>query len=119
MTDKKELLQLIIEGIQERKGHNITIVDMTHIDTTPTSNFVIAEGTSTTQVEAIAESVSEYVRKNSGVKPYNADGLGNSEWVVMDYGDIWVHIFMPETRRRYSLEELWSDAQIREIPDLD
>ncbi len=119
MTSDKELIQLIIEGIQERKGHSISIVDLSHIDSAATAAFVIAEGNSTTQTASIAESVEEYVRVNGNVKPYNADGMAIGEWVVMDYGDVWVHIFTPETRRRYSLEDLWSDAKITEIPDLD
>ena len=71
------------------------------------------------QVGAIADSVREYVQEKSSVKPYNYDGYANSEWIVIDYGDILVHIFIPEARHRYNLEELWSDAVITEIPDLD
>lgn len=119
MTSQKDLQQLIIEGIQERKGHSITVVDLSHIESAAAHTFIIAEGNSTTQVASIADSVIEYVRKNGGIKPYNADGIANAEWIVIDYGDIWVHIFVPETRTRYALEDLWSDAKIVEIPDLD
>ena len=61
----------------------------------------------------------EYVFKNSGVKPYNVDGENVGDWVIMDYGDTWVHIFLPETRVRYNLEELWSDAPVSHVADLD
>lgn len=114
-----DMRQLIIEGIQERKGHSITVVDMSHIDTAATATFIIAEGTSSMHTASIAECVEEYVRKNGGSRLYGIDGEEGSDWVVMDYGDIWVHIFLTETRRRYSLEELWSDAVITDIPDLD
>ena len=67
----------------------------------------------------VAESVGEYVFKNSGVKPYNVDGENVGDWVIMDYGDTWVHIFLPETRVRYNLEELWSDAPVSHVADLD
>ena len=119
MTSEKDLRQLIIEGIQERKGHAITVVDMSHIDTAATGMFVIAEGNSTTHLASIAESVEEYVRKNGGIKPFGMDDDEGSDWVILDYGSIWVHIFMPQTRMRYNLEDLWSDAKITEIPDLD
>ncbi|MCM1066916.1 MAG: ribosome silencing factor [Muribaculaceae bacterium] len=119
MTPKKDLQQLIIEGIHERKGRGVTVVDLTAIESAAASYFIIAEGNSTTQTAAIAESVEEYVRINGGVKPFGIDGAEAGDWVIVDYGDTWVHIFLPETRHRYSLEELWSDATITEIPDLD
>lgn len=115
----KKLIQTIIEGIQERKGHDITIVDMTKIEAAPVSTFIIAEGTSTMQVASIADSVREYVQEKIDVKPYNYDGYTNSEWIVIDYGEVLVHIFVREARTRYNLEELWSDAVITQIPDLD
>ncbi len=114
-----DIKQLIIEGIQERKGTDITIVDMSNINSAATETFVICQGTSTTHTASIAESVEEYVRTKCGLKPYGIDGEEGSDWVVMDYGNVWVHVFMPETRRRYNLEELWSDAIIEQIPNLD
>lgn len=119
MTPTKDLKELIIEGIQNRKGHGISVVDLSSIDTAATGAFIIAEGNSTTHTASIAESVDEYVRNASGIKPYGIDGEEGSDWVIMDYGDIWVHIFLPETRIRYNLEELWSDADIKQVADLD
>ena len=116
---KKTIEELITEGVQDRKGRNITIVDMTAIEAAPVAKFIIAEGTSPTQVGAIADRVRDYVQRNGDIKPYNYDGYTNSEWIVVDYGDVMVHIFVPEARRRYCLEELWSDAVITDIPDLD
>lgn len=116
---KQTIEELITEGVQDRKGRNITIVDMTAIEAAPVAKFIIAEGTSPTQVGAIADSVRDYVQRNGGIKPYNYDGYTNSEWIVVDYGDVMVHVFVPEARQRYCLEELWSDAVITEIPDLD
>lgn len=114
-----DLSKLIIEGIQNRKGHNISIVDMTHIEAAPVSRFIIAEGNSNMQVGAIADSVREFVLENGDTKPYNYDGYTSAEWIVVDYGDTLVHIFQPEARIRYNLEDLWSDAVITDIPDLD
>ena len=114
-----DLSKLIIEGIQNRKGRNISIVYMTHIEAAPVSRFIIAEGNSNMQVGAIADSVREFVLENGDTKPYNYDGYTNAEWIVVDYGDTLVHIFQPEARIRYNLEDLWSDAVITDIPDLD
>ena len=119
MTEIVNITQLITEGIQERKGRNISIVDLSHIESSAAQKFIICEGTSTMQVSAIADSIREYLRENAGIKPYNYDGYQNSQWIVIDYGDTLVHVFLPETRTLYNLEELWSDAKITEIPDLD
>ncbi|MDE6464649.1 MAG: ribosome silencing factor [Muribaculaceae bacterium] len=119
MSTTPDLTRLIVEGIQNRKGRGITIIDMSSIDTAATRRFVIAEGTSTTQTVAIAESVEESVREGLGLKPFGSVGANTGEWVVLDFGDTWVHIFLPPVRQHYNLEELWSDATITEIPDLD
>ena len=111
--------ELIIEGIRDRKGRDITVVDMSAIEAAPVAKFIIAQGTSAMQVAAIADSVREYVQEKSGVKPYNYDGYRNAEWIVIDYGHILVHIFVPEARQRYNLEELWADAVITDIENLD
>lgn len=119
MIENIDLQKLIIEGIENRKGKDITLVDMSHIESAPTPLFIIADGTSTMQVSSIADSIREYVQEQSDIKPYNYDGYKNSEWIVIDYGSILVHIFLPDTRERYNLEELWSDAQINHLPDID
>lgn len=119
MSSHKDIKSLIIEGIQDRKGRGITVLDLSALDTAPAQTFIIAQGNSNTHVGSIAQNVEEHVRLNSGAKPYNADGLTNGQWIVIDYGDIWVHIFLPETRALYSLEDLWSDAKQTDIPDLD
>lgn len=113
------LLDSIIESIRERKGKSITRVDLSDIDTSAASNFIICEGTSTIQVNSIADNIRDQLLEQHGVKPYNYDGYTNSQWIVLDYGDTFVHVFIPDVRRRYNLEELWSDAKITEIPDLD
>lgn len=118
-NQQKSLNELIIDGIQDRKGRSVTVVDMSHIEGSATSTFIIAEGSSPTQVAAIADSVRDYVLEHGGIKPYNYDGYRNSEWIVIDYGHILVHVFMPEARTRYNLEDLWADARITEVPDLD
>lgn len=119
MIETNLLQKLIIEGIQEKKGRKITVVDLHNIESSSAREFIIAEGTSRQQVSAIAEGVGDYVRLHANEKPYNADGADGDEWIVLDFGDIWVHIFTREARQYYNLEDLWSDAEITDIPDLD
>lgn len=114
-----DLRPMIIEGIQERKGRSITVVDLSEIESAPVSEFIICQGNSSQQVAAIADSVRDYLLDNYGIKSYNYDGYRNAQWIVIDYGDTLVHIFTRETRQLYNLEELWADAPITEIPDLD
>ena len=119
MTETSELIQRIIEGIQEKKGFDITHIDLSKLEYATTTDFIIGTGNTKIQVEAIADSVREYVQEKTGQKPYNYDGYQNSQWIVIDYGTVFAHIFLPEERKRYNLEELWADASIRQIPNLD
>lgn len=119
MTKPDQLQQLIIEGIQEKKGRQVTVVDLSEIESAAASRFIICEGTSSMHVAAVADSIRDYLLEKAGIKPYNYDGYSASQWIVIDYGDTLVHVFMPETRQRYNLEDLWSDAKIIEVPDLD
>lgn len=109
----------IIEAITDRKGKKISLFDLKKIDTAPASSFVICQGNSTSQVSAIADSIRERLQKNLDTKPYNYDGYKNSQWIIIDYGDVMVHVFLPEFRDFYNLEELWNDADIKNLPDLD
>ena len=116
---EKQLLKTIVEGIQEKKGKKITTVDLSKIESAATSHFIICEGQSTTQVMAIADSIREYVLQNAGIKPFGYDGYQNGQWIVIDYGNILAHIFLPEYRNYYKLEQLWNDAKLAEIPDVE
>ena len=119
MNEAQKLIQQITEGIQDKKGKNIVIADLTKIDDTICNYFVICQGNSPSQVAAIVESVRDFARKGAHVKPFAIDGLRNAEWVAMDYSDVLVHVFLPEARNFYNLETLWADAQLTQIPDLD
>jgi len=119
MDETRKLVDTIIEGIQEKKGSGIVVADLDGLDGTICKYFVICQGNSPMQVEAIAESVSDYAREKAGEKPVKVAGLENAQWVAMDYVDVIVHIFLPETRAYYDLENLWQDAKITEVPDVD
>ena len=117
--DAQEVIKQIIEGIQDKKGKEIVVVDMLKLGNSICDYFVICQGNSPTQVSAITDSIEDTVRINGKKKPYSIDGLRNSQWVAMDYGDILVHIFLPDVRKFYDIEHLWADATLTEIPDID
>ena len=119
MNETKILVEKIIEGIQDKKGKNIVVADLTHITDTICQYFIICEGYSPSQIDVLTDSVSEHVRIETGDKPSVIDGLRNAQWVAMDYGNVIVHIFLPELREFYNLENLWADAKLTRIPDLD
>jgi ribosome-associated protein len=119
MEQTKQLVEAIIKGIQEKKGQDITIANLEGIDGTVCNYFVICQGNSPMQVEAITESIGDIVLADVHDKPMHVIGLGLSQWVAMDYGDVIVHIFVPELRTFYDLENLWEDAKLTKIPNLD
>ncbi len=119
MTENETLVKAIIEAAQEKKGRNITHVDLSDIETAATQGFVLVNGNTPIQVNAIADSIRELVEKNIGVRPFNYDGYQNSQWIVIDYGSVFAHVFLPDFRERYNLEELWADAVITQVPDID
>lgn len=118
LTDEM-MRQFIVDAIQNKKGRSIAIVDMSEIESAPAREFIICEGRTPQQVSAIADNIREELLDKHRIKPYNYDGYRNSQWIVIDYGSILVHVFVPDARRMYNLEELWNDAVITKIEDLD
>lgn len=111
------LADSVVNGILEKKGENIVCLDLRNIENAVCSFFIICEGNSDTQVEAIAESVEFIVKKETGQRPYRSEGWENALWVLIDYIDVVVHVFERETRSFYNLERLWADAgEIRYSP---
>ena len=119
MNATSQLVTTIIKGIQEKKGQDIIIVDLKDIDGAIANYFIICQGSSPSQVEAITESVGDMARTELGEKPTNVIGLGNDQWVAMDYADVIVHVFLPDVRTFYDLENLWQDAILTKIPNID
>lgn len=115
MTD--ELVAAIVKGIQEKKGHNVAIIDFRDTEGAIAHYFVCAEGNTPTQVEAIAEAIDTTVRTAVGESPAHIVGLGLSHWVAMDYIEAIVHIFVPDARHFYDLEGLWQDVPTQHLPD--
>ena len=119
MTKKKistdELIAVIIKGIDNVKGEDIQLLDLREIENTVCDYFIICDGTSNTQVNAIVSSIQKKVSKNTKEKPWHIEGSENAEWVLMDYVHVVVHVFQKHIREYYDIENLWGDAKITEI----
>lgn len=110
-----QLITTIIKGIEDVKGQNINILDLREIENTVCDYFIICEGTSNTQVNAIVNSVQKKVSKEIKDKPWHIEGSENAEWVLMDYVNVVVHVFQRHIREYYDIESLWGDAITTEI----
>ena len=118
-TPPEALLEAVVKGLDDVKGLDITIIDLRDVVHAISSYFVIAHGTSHTQVEALARSVEKVCWEALGDKPESVQGLRNGEWAIIDFFDVVVHVFHEEARTRYGLEELWGDADIRKIETVE
>lgn len=110
-----DLLANIIKGVEEVKGNDIEILDLRAIENTVCDYFVICNGNSNTQVNAIANSIQKIVSKELKDKPWHVEGTENGEWILMDYVSIVVHVFQKHIREYYNIESLWGDARITSI----
>lgn len=105
----------ILEGIQKIKGKDITLIDLNTIQHSECGYFIICHGNSNTQVDSIGHSVEETVKDKTGEYVWHREGYNNSIWVLLDYGEIVVHVFQKEARNFYNLEGLWADAKVTKI----
>jgi ribosome-associated protein len=108
----------ILDSISRVKGKKVIKLDMRNLDEAPTDFFIICEGDSTTQVSALADRIVKDMRENFNQRPNHIEGTQKANWILVDYFTTVVHIFLPETRRYYELEELWSDANTTEFHNL-
>ena len=112
------LNSIIIDAIQDIKGKNIVQIDLRKLGESPADYFIICEGDSTTQIRAISDNVYRRVAEELGIKPLHREGVDTSKWVLVDYFNTIVHVFYPETREFYDLEDLWSDANFTSIENI-
>ncbi|WP_274476074.1 ribosome silencing factor [Mangrovimonas aestuarii] len=110
-TNADQLIAVIINGIEDVKGKGINILDLREIENTVCDYFIICEGTSNTQVNAIVNSIQKKVSKELKDKPWHVEGTDNAEWVLMDYVNVVVHVFQKHIREYYDIESLWGDAK--------
>jgi ribosome-associated protein len=118
MIQNEQIVAKIVEGIQERKGKEIVVVNLTKLKESPCNYFIICEGDSNIHVNSIAKSIIDWVRDQIDTRPYATDGFANNEWIAMDYGQIIVHVFQKHTRAFYDIEHLWADAQLKRIENI-
>jgi ribosome-associated protein len=114
LAKNSKILKTIIQAIQEKKGEKIISLDLRKIHEAVSDFFIVCEAGSTTQVRAIADFVETEVKHKCGELPYKHEGKQVLQWVIIDYVNVVVHIMLPETRRFYQLEEMWSDAIMEE-----
>lgn len=112
-----QLITFILKGIEEVKGKDINILDLRDIENTVCEYFIICNGTSNTQVNAIVNSIQKIVSREAKDKPWHVEGTENAEWVLMDYVNVVVHVFQKHIREYYDIEGLWGDAVVTTIAE--
>ncbi|AYN67000.1 ribosome silencing factor [Euzebyella marina] len=110
-----ELIAVILQGIEEVKGQDISLLDLRDIENTVCDYFIICNGTSNTHVNAIVGSIRKTVSKAIKDKPWHVEGEDNAEWVLMDYVNVVVHVFQKHIREFYDIEGLWGDAKVTSV----
>jgi len=109
--------ELILEAIKEKKGHQIVSIDLSEVENAICDCFIVCHGESVTQVGAIAESIERKLKDEARIRAHHVEGLQNSQWVLLDYFDILVHVFQEEFRAFYRLEELWADGKVTKVTE--
>lgn len=110
LTRNSKIIKTIIAAIQEKKGQNIISLDLRKINEAVADFFIICEANSQPQIRAISENLEYQVKEKCGENPYHHEGFNNLQWVLIDYVNVVVHVMLPEIRKFYKLEEMWSDA---------
>ena len=115
--DSDTLADVAVRGLQDRKGQDIVVMNLKELKNAVADYFIICSASSDTQLDALARSVEEEVEKVTGQAPWQSEGRTNREWILLDYVDVVVHVFLRDRRQFYALEELWGDAEITHIED--
>jgi ribosome-associated protein len=112
------LAELVVKGMQEKKASDIVVLNLKSLKNAVSDYFVIASASSDTQLDAIATSIEEEIYKATRQNAWQTEGRTNKEWVLLDYVDVVVHVFLKDKREFYALEELWGDAGIKRIENV-
>lgn len=115
LTQRSKIIQLIITAIEDKKGDNITIIDLRKIKDSITDFMIICSATSSHQLRAIAYHIEELVKQTLKENPYRRNGIQTDTWLILDYVHVIVHLMHPNSRTYYQLEEMWSDAKITNL----
>jgi iojap-like ribosome-associated protein len=114
LNKNSKIFKTIIRAIQDKKGETIVSLDLRKIPEAVADFFIICEASNQPQIRAISDFIEEQVKKNCDEIPYHYEGKQKLHWVLIDYVNIVVHIMVPESRKFYKLEEMWSDAPLEE-----
>ena len=117
LTKNSKILKSIIHAIQEKKGENIISLDLRKIPEAVADFFIICQAGNTTQLKAIADFIEKEVKEKCGEMVYKHEGRQGLQWILIDYINVVVHVMLPETRKFYRLEEMWSDGFMEEHND--
>jgi ribosome-associated protein len=112
LEESKRITEVIVHGMQEKKAKDIVSLDLRNISSSVSDFFVVCHADSSTQVKAIADSVEDEMMKAFGEEPWHKEGFQNSEWILLDFVSVVVHIFRTEKREHYGVEDLWGDAEV-------
>ena len=115
INEAENLCDLIVEGMQEKKAKEIVTLDLRNLKNSVADFFIVCHADSRPHTDAIARSVEDFVNKKIGEDPFHKEGMGTSEWVLLDYLNVVVHIFQKEKRDYYGIERLWADAEVKQI----
>ena len=116
-NEVEELKKEVVEAIQNKKGQGVTIIEIGELENSICELFIICNANSNTQVNAIADGIEKDVRNNLSQRPWHIEGRDNSQWIILDYVSVMVHVFQTPYREFYQLEELWADAPVHHIAD--
>ncbi|MFN3020378.1 ribosome silencing factor [Soonwooa sp.] len=116
-TEKQLLVEKIIEAIQDTKGEDVLVFDLSNIENAVAETFIICSGNSNTQVSSIAGNIEKKVRNELKDRPWHVEGNENAMWVLLDYVSVVVHVFQKQVREYYDIETLWGDAKVTRIED--
>lgn len=112
ISESEALAKLAAIGMDNKKGTDIVLLDLRNIQSAPANYFVICSGNVPSHVSAISDGVFETIKKATGLNPHRVEGYDNAEWILMDYFDVVIHIFLKDKRQHYRLEELWADGKV-------
>lgn len=113
--NKVDVSQTVIDAMLRKNADDVTVLNIEHVPNTLFDKFIICTANSGIQAETISDEIIYSVRNEFKIKPINVEGTDNKEWILLDYFDVLIHIFLPETRTFFKLEQLWADAEIKKI----
>ena len=117
LTKSSKIIKTIISAIKDKKGENIISLDLRKINEAVADFFIICEAGNQPQIRAIAEHIEQQVKNKCDENPYHHEGFNTLQWVLIDYVNVVVHVMLPENRKFYKLEEMWSDGVSEEHDD--